>query len=192
MEESKMFRILNYILSILVRLKKKKGKIHSSNIIQWSTAIDNNSTLGRYCYIGKNVSITKTDIGSYTSIANNVSIGQGEHKIDEISTSSIFYKNEYEQLTAEDCKIGSDVWIGAGVVVLRGVTIGNGAIIGANAVVTKDIPEFSIAVGVPARVIRKRISEDVIKQIKMTEWWDFDLDKPKEIIANINRESDEK
>lgn len=49
--------------------------------------------------------------------------------------------------------IGENVWIGDGVVVLPNVTIGDGAIIGANSVVTKDIPAYSVAVGVPAKVI---------------------------------------
>lgn len=52
--------------------------------------------------------------------------------------------------------IEDDVWIGAGVKVLKGVTIGKGSVIGAGAVVTKDIPPYSIAAGVPCRVIGKR------------------------------------
>jgi acetyltransferase-like isoleucine patch superfamily enzyme len=52
--------------------------------------------------------------------------------------------------------IGSDCWLGAGVVVLKGVTIGNGTMIGAGAVVTDDVPEYTIAAGVPAKVIRER------------------------------------
>lgn len=52
--------------------------------------------------------------------------------------------------------IGDDVWIGARVIVLPGVTIGKGVIIGAGAVVTKDIPDYSVAGGVPAKVIRNR------------------------------------
>ena len=51
-------------------------------------------------------------------------------------------------------KIGDDVWIGGRVIILPGVTIGNGCIIGAGAVVTKDIPPYSVAVGVPAKVVK--------------------------------------
>ena len=52
--------------------------------------------------------------------------------------------------------IGDDVWLGANVVVLRGVRIGRGAIVGANSVVTRDVPDFAIVAGVPARVLRMR------------------------------------
>ena len=53
-------------------------------------------------------------------------------------------------------KIGKDCWIGSGVKILDGVTIGDGCIIAAGAVVNKDIPEYSIAGGIPARVIKSR------------------------------------
>ena len=61
---------------------------------------------------------------------------------------------------AKEIKIGDDVWIGANVTILPGVTIGNNVVIGAGAVVTKDIPDNSLAVGVPARVI-KEIENDI-------------------------------
>ena len=54
--------------------------------------------------------------------------------------------------------IGDDVWIGARVCILPGVTIGQGAVIGACAVVSKDVPAYSVAVGNPARVVKKRKS----------------------------------
>jgi len=58
--------------------------------------------------------------------------------------------------TAIGIKIGSDVWIGSGVKVLDGVTIGDGAVVGAGSVVTKSLPPYSVAAGVPARVIKMR------------------------------------
>lgn len=52
--------------------------------------------------------------------------------------------------------IGNDVWIGASVIIMPGITVGNGSIIGAGAVVTKDVPEYSVVAGVPAKVIKYR------------------------------------
>jgi acetyltransferase-like isoleucine patch superfamily enzyme len=59
-------------------------------------------------------------------------------------------------IRAQGIKIEDDVWLGAGAVILDGVTIGRGSVIGAGAIVTKDIPRYSVAVGVPAKVIKKR------------------------------------
>lgn len=59
-------------------------------------------------------------------------------------------------LEPEDVIIGDDVWIGRRVIIMPGVTIGNGCIIGAGAIVTKSIPEYTVAAGVPAKVIKKR------------------------------------
>lgn len=78
-----------------------------------------------------------------------------------------------------DIVIGSDVWIGYEAVIMAGVTIGDGAIIGARAVVTKDVPPYTIAGGVPARPIRKRFSEETIASLLKMKWWDW----PEERIA---------
>lgn len=56
--------------------------------------------------------------------------------------------------------IGNDVWIGRRVIIMPGVTIGDGCVIGAGAVVTKDIPPYSVAVGVPARVVKDRLCKN--------------------------------
>lgn len=75
--------------------------------------------------------------------------------------------------------IGNDVWIGFEALILAGVSIGNGAIIGSRAVVTKDIPPYTIAAGVPARPIRKRFDDDTISNLIKIKWWNW----PDEIIT---------
>jgi hypothetical protein len=69
--------------------------------------------------------------------------------------------------------IGSDVWLGDGVVVLAGKAIGHGAVVGANAVVTTDIPPYAVAVGVPARVIKLRFSEETISRLLLKRWFNL-------------------
>jgi acetyltransferase-like isoleucine patch superfamily enzyme len=64
-----------------------------------------------------------------------------------------------QEPTLKPVVVGDDVYIGANAVILPGVTIGRGAVIGANAVVNSDIPENSVAVGAPAKVVRKRGDE---------------------------------
>ena len=78
-----------------------------------------------------------------------------------------------------DIIIGNDVWIGYEAVLMAGVTIGDGAVIGARAVVTKDIPPYTIAGGVPARPIKRRYTEETIAALSSLKWWDW----PEERIA---------
>lgn len=75
--------------------------------------------------------------------------------------------------------IGNDVWIGFEALILSGVSIGDGAIIGSRAVVTKDVPPYTIAAGVPARPIRKRFDDDTISNLIKIKWWNW----PDEIIT---------
>ena len=81
------------------------------------------------------------------------------------STNHIFEETEKkirEQGVALDkVTIGNDVWIGAGVKILAGVSIGDGVVIGAGSVVNHSIPSYSVAVGVPARVVSKRLESEI-------------------------------
>ncbi len=185
---------------ILWFIKKRKRLTIKSNDVSFKikfgsninvgkgTFIDHNCEIGSYTFIGKNCNISKATIGRYCSIANNVSIGPGEHDLTKISTSSIFYKNAYEKLTKKLCIIGNDVWIGTDVIVLRGVKIGNGAVIGANSVVTKDVPPFSIFVGSPAKFIRYRFDNAEMDKIEKSKWWEYDINKAKTIIYGLENE----
>ncbi|WP_291276045.1 acyltransferase [Flavobacterium sp.] len=110
----------------------------------------------------------KVNIGDYSTIrASRATIDIGPHtmlgqRVTLISTNHAYKRRDQyihdQDIDAEKIgiKIGADCWLGAGCIILPGVTIGNGAVIGAHAVVTKDIPDYSIAVGNPARVISTR------------------------------------
>ena len=81
-----------------------------------------------------------------------------------------------------DTVIGNDVWIGQNAVILPGVHIGDGAIIGANSVVGSDILPYTIAVGNPARVIRKRFDDELIRLMLAFKWWDKSIEEINQLI----------
>ncbi len=109
---------------------------------------------GNNAYIGHKVSFLlggSIMIGQDTIIASHVCIASENHGVNP--ESPIPYKDQ--ELICSNVIIGSGCWIGEKVVILPGVNIGNKCVIGAGAIVTKDIPDYSIAVGNPARVIKK-------------------------------------
>ncbi len=70
------------------------------------------------------------------------------------------------------------------------VNIGNGAVIGANAVVTKNVPDYAVAVGVPAKVIKKRFSIEEENLIKSSAWWELDIEDAKQVVLNSKYKKD--
>ena len=151
----------------------------------------NNCGIGDYSYISANAIISLANIGKYCSIGPNLFCGWGIHPTNGISTAPMFYSTKQQNGVAfanedkiEERKlitIGNDVFIGANVTVLDGVTIGDGAIIGAGAVVSKDIPDYAIAVGNPIKIIKYRFNEDQISALKRIQWWNFEEDKLQDI-----------
>lgn len=113
-----------------------------------SVTIRQNVFIGPYCVLYGQGGLT---IGKNTMIAGHTFITSASHTFDNL-TLPIAFQSE----TRVGVAIGEDVWIGAGVQVLDGVQIGNGCVIGAGAVVNKSLPEYSIAVGVPAKIIGDR------------------------------------
>ena len=76
-----------------------------------------------------------------------------------------------------DTIIENDVWIGHNVTIMPGVKIGNGAIISTNSTVTKDVDPYTIVGGNPAKEIKKRFSDEKIKELLELEWWNWDIEK---------------
>lgn len=89
-----------------------------------------------------------------------------------------------EGITPKDCvtkrkrnKIGNDVWLGKNVIITNGANIGNGVIAGAGAIITKDVPDYAVVVGVPARIIRFRYTDKQIEALNRIAWWNWEDDK---------------
>lgn len=162
-----MKKILYYLGFIITKLKYLIYKIiaqynsqavnNNGGFISGQTVIANPKNI----YIGKGSSInggqiragknSKIIIGDDSIISYNVHIRTDMHCHDRIDI-PIVKQGEYEK----DIVIGNDVWIGYGAQIMSGVTIGNGVIVGAGAVVTKNVDDYKIVGGVPARVIGSR------------------------------------
>jgi virginiamycin A acetyltransferase len=145
-----------------------------------------NSDIGRYSYIADRSNINNVELGKFCSIGPNFTAGLGTHPTKTISSSPYFYsvgalnnpfiKDNAGFVEYKRIKIGNDVWIGANVLVVEGIEIGNGAVIGAGSVVTKNIPAYAIAGGVPCKVIKYRHNDIVMQKLINLNWWDKDED----------------
>ena len=84
-----------------------------------------------------------------------------------------------------DTVIGNDIWIGRDAMIMPGVTVGDGAIIGTGAVVASDVPPYGIVVGNPARLLRRRFSDEDITRLLRITWWNWPIETITEHIRTI-------
>ena len=140
------------------------GQNFTSRVTHHYDFLGDKLIIGKFCQIGRNVEF----------IMNGAN-----HQINSVSTYPFYIFRGWEQEPPKkedlpykgDTVIGNDVWIGQNVTFLPGVHVGDGCIIGANAVVASDIPPYSVVVGNPAKVIRKRFDNEMIELLEKLQWW---------------------
>nr|MBC7612619.1 acyltransferase [Pseudopedobacter sp.] len=133
-------------------------EIGSKSIIEDFATVNNgvgDVFIGNHTIIGLgNVIIGPVTIGNGVMLAQNIVVSGLNHGYEDIHMSPSDQPVNTKQIIIQD-----DVWIGANAVITAGVTIGKHAVVGAGSVVTKDVPDYSIAVGNPAKVIKRYNSE---------------------------------
>lgn len=169
-------KLLNYSKIIKRKYLEKEGLLI---VGKYSYGINN---LNIHNYKG---SLAKVIIGNYCSIGPEVTvITGGIHPINRISTFPFKIQwhldGRYEDgmpYTKGDVVIGSDVWIGTGVIILSGVHLGHGSVIAAGAVVTKDVPQYAVVGGNPAKLIKYRFNDERISELLEMKWWEWDKEQ---------------
>jgi acetyltransferase-like isoleucine patch superfamily enzyme len=144
-----------------------------------------NIDLGNRVYIGHHSFIgTGVKIGAFSSIAMNATVGAGEHTKDWLTTHNFAQSFFKTTINNNNLTIGNNCWIGANTFIRNGIKIGDGSIIGAGSVVLKDVPDYSINVGNPSKIIKYRFSEIQIEKLKNLKWWKLPFTHLKNIQFN--------
>ena len=152
---------LRRIKMVWYRYRYKLKKVHPTFYMGGKSWISADLVAEEHVFIAAGCSIyPKVSNGKYTMFGPGVSILGGDHVFTDPQIPMIFSGRPEMPST----RIGRDVWIGAKTFIKAGIIVGDGAIVAAASVITKDIPEYSIYGGNPAKLIRMRFDEDQIKQ----------------------------
>ena len=188
-----------------LRLRKKNVKIGARTLFNNLTYFEGYNYIKKDChlygarvgigsYMGDDCIFNYTSIGRFCSLGAGIRVSIGDHPIHKlVSIHPAFYSAKKqagftfcdENVWISDkqrnggmyaCNIGNDVWIGDEVTIIGGVSIADGTVIGAGAVVTKDTDPYGIYVGVPAKKIGTRFTEEEISFLLKTRWWESDME----------------
>ncbi|MFZ6031514.1 MAG: CatB-related O-acetyltransferase [Chloroflexota bacterium] len=172
-----------------LRSLRKNNNIGDNVDIGADVFLDGNVSLSKGVRIRSGVSIGQfTTIGDYSILVGPISVGRycqfgpnvaiygRNHNFSKLTTynSRMLFSGRLKEMDKVlPITIEHDVWIGHGAIVLSGVKIGTGAIIGGGSVVTRDVESYSIAVGNPAREIKKRFDNEMINILLKWAWWQY-------------------
>ena len=174
----------------------------SDTVLGRYTEIDENcrvneTELGDYSYLMNGTSVWCATIGKFANIAAAVRINATRHPMQRASLHHFTYRagDYWDDAGHEEdffawrrdnrVRIGHDVWIGHGAIILPGRSIGMGAVVAGGAIVTKDVPDYSIVAGNPARIIRRRFPEAIAERLKALAWWDWEHARLRAALADF-------
>ncbi|NND64117.1 MAG: CatB-related O-acetyltransferase [Flavobacteriaceae bacterium] len=167
-------------------LKFKNLRDSTGILIGKGSKIVNGTKIGDgSCINGKIVIKGRGDctIGKYCAMGDDIRIITSNHKVDDVVLQYALLKKiglVAKVDSRNDVHIGHNVWIGDRAIILPGVTIGNNSIIAAGAIVTKDVSDYAVMAGSPAKLIKYRFSEEEMKAQDQLHWWDWSLEEMKE------------
>ncbi len=157
------------------------------------------TVLGDYSYVERDTQVIYAHIGKFCSIASFARINPGNHPLDRAALHHFTYRSRQYGLAKEDdaaffswrrergVTLGNDVWIGHGAVILPGRSVGTGAAVGAGSIVTRDVPPFTIAAGVPAKPLRERFPRRVQERLMRIRWWDWPRERLERSVDDFRR-----
>lgn len=173
-----------YYFSFLFRVPHdilRHNKIDRTNRICKGLGITN-CRFGKYNYIAPGSGMYNVTMGNYCSIGPQIIMGGMEHSHWWYSMSPILSDKAND---VPETILGNDIWIGANCAIKAGVKIGDGAVIGAHSFVNKDVPPYAIVVGSPAKLLRYRFSDETIKKLQETKYWEKDPETARNILSSI-------
>lgn len=157
-----------------------------------------NVDMGCYSYCGPGCIIQNATIGRFANIAASVRIGPTMHPMDRPTLHHFTYRRRLYGFSDRDDQgffawratqkaiIGHDTWLGHGAIIMPNVAVGNGAVVGAGAVLTHDVPPYTVAVGVPARVVKKRFTDEIAEAIEQISWWNWSHETIRSRLADFS------
>lgn len=185
-------KVTTSLIAVVRTLKKRVHRLllnrshRKQNIyVHKDSFIDPAATIGFGTRINHASHIGKCEIGRYCACGGRLVIRSENHHThylnmqDWLQNTVVGSEVRVAGKSKGPVVVGHASWIGDSVIILPGVTIGIGAVIGAGSVVTKSVPDFAIAAGNPAKVLKYRFSEEVADYIREMAWWHWDLEKIK-------------